>query len=281
MFIKAYAKVNLGLDIIGKREDGYHLLKMIMQTVDLYDEIEINKSDDNKISIKCNISYVPVDNRNLMYKAAVLFMDKYNINSGLKINIKKNIPVAAGMAGGSTDAAAVLKCLNKLFEVNAPYEELADLALKIGADVPYCINGGTAICEGIGEVITELPPFKNVIMVIVKPSFGVSTKEVYGGLDISRIKKHVKIDDIVRGMKKNNINVLCYNMKNVLENVTIRKYPVIKDIKHMMIKQGAKGALMSGSGPTVFGIFSDMMSAQRCFENMKRKYKDVFITRTI
>ena len=116
-----------------------------MQTVDLYDEIEINKSDDNKISIKCNISYVPVDNRNLMYKAAVLFMDKYNINSGLKINIKKNIPVAAGMAGGSTDAAAVLKCLNKLFEVNAPYEELADLALKIGADVPYCINGGTAI----------------------------------------------------------------------------------------------------------------------------------------
>lgn len=281
MFIKAYAKVNLGLDIIGKREDGYHLLKMIMQTVDLYDEIEINKSDDNKISIKCNISYVPVDNRNLMYKAAVLFMDKYNINSGLKINIKKNIPVAAGMAGGSTDAAAVLKCLNKLFEVNAPYEELADLALKIGADVPYCINGGTAICEGIGEVITELPPFKNVIMVIVKPSFGVSTKEVYGGLDISRIKKHVKIDDIVRGMKKNNINVLCYNMKNVLENVTIRKYPVIKDIKHMMIKQGAKGALMSGSGPTVFGIFSDMMSAQRCFENMKKKYKDVFITRTI
>ena len=281
MFIKAYAKVNLGLDIIGKREDGYHLLKMIMQTVDLYDEIEINKSDDNKISIKCNISYVPVDNRNLMYKAAVLFMDKYNINSGLKINIKKNIPVAAGMAGGSTDAAAVLKCLNKLFEVNAPYEELVNLALKIGADVPYCINGGTAICEGIGEVITELPPFKNVIMVIVKPSFGVSTKEVYGGLDISRIKKHVKIDDIVRGMKKNNINVVCYNMKNVLENVTIRKYPVIKDIKHMMIKQGAKGALMSGSGPTVFGIFSDMMSAQRCFENMKRKYKDVFITRTI
>ena len=281
MFIKAYAKVNLGLDIIGKREDGYHLLKMIMQTVDLYDEIEINKSDDNKISIKCNISYVPVDNRNLMYKAAVLFMDKYNINSGLKINIKKNIPVAAGMAGGSTDAAAVLKCLNKLFEVNAPYEELADLALKIGADVPYCINGGTAICEGIGEVITELPPFKNVIMVIVKPSFGVSTKEVYGALDISRIKKHVKIDNIVHGMKKNNINIVCYNMKNVLENVTIRKYPVIKDIKHMMIKQGAKGALMSGSGPTVFGIFSDMMSAQRCFENMKKKYKDVFITRTI
>lgn len=281
MFIKAYAKVNLGLDVIGKREDGYHLLKMIMQTVDLYDEIEIDKADDNKISIKCNIPYVPVDSRNLMYKAAVLFMEKYNINSGLKINIKKNIPVAAGMAGGSTDAAAVLKCLNKLFEVNAPYEELVELALKIGADVPYCINGGTAICEGIGEVITELPPFKNVIMVIVKPSFGVSTKEVYGGLDIRRIKKHVKIDDIVHGMKKNNINAVCYNMKNVLENVTIRKYPVIKDIKNTMIKQGAKGSLMSGSGPTVFGIFSDMMSAQKCFENMKKKYNDVFITRTI
>lgn len=281
MFIKAYAKVNLGLDVIGKREDGYHLLKMIMQTVDLYDEIEIDKADDNKISIKCNIPYVPVDSRNLMYKAAVLFMEKYNINSGLKINIKKNIPVAAGMAGGSTDAAAVLKCLNKLFEVNAPYEDLVELALKIGADVPYCINGGTAICEGIGEVITELPPFKNVIMVIVKPSFGVSTKEVYGGLDIRRIKKHVKIDDIVHGMKKNNINAVCYNMKNVLENVTIRKYPVIKDIKNTMIKQGAKGSLMSGSGPTVFGIFSDMMSAQRCYENMKKKYNDVFITRTI
>lgn len=281
MFIKAYAKVNLGLDVVGKREDGYHLLKMIMQTVDLYDEIEINKADDDKITIKCNIPYVPVDNRNLMYKAAVLFMDRYDIKSGLRININKNIPVAAGMAGGSTDAAAVLKALNKLFEVNAPYEELVELALKIGADVPYCINGGTAVCEGIGEVITKLPQFKNVIMVIVKPSFGVSTKEVYGNLDISRIKKHVKIDDIVNSMKKNNINAVCYNMKNVLENVTIRKYPVIKDIKNMMIKQGAKGSLMSGSGPTVFGIFQDMMSAQRCFETMKKKYNDVFITRTI
>lgn len=177
MKIKAYAKINIALDVVGKREDGYHLLRMIMQTVDLYDVIEITKSDCN-IKLKCNKPYVPTDERNLAYKAAKLFKETYNIKDGVLIDLTKNIPVSAGMAGGSTDAAGVLKLMNRLFNVNASDEELRTLGLKLGADVPYCISGGTALCEGIGEKITQLKPFKDKILVIVKPPFGVSTKDV-------------------------------------------------------------------------------------------------------
>lgn len=283
MKMKAYAKINIALDAVGKREDNYHLLRMIMQTVDLYDIIDIEKSRDDKISITCNKHYVPTDERNLAYKAALLFKEEFNIKEGVKINIKKNIPVAAGMAGGSTNAASVLVIMNKLFDINASLEKLKSIGLKIGADVPYCIVGGTALCEGIGEVITPLKAFDNKILIVLKPNFGVSTKEVYTSLDLSKIRKHVDIEGLIEAMKEDDLEYVSKNMKNVLENVTLKKHTILKTIKEDMRKNGALGAMMSGSGPTVFAFFEDMLTAQRAFEFLKGKYKysDVYITRTI
>lgn len=277
---KAYAKVNITLDVVGKREDGYHLLKMIMQNIDIYDVITIEKIESG-IEITCNKPYVPTDERNLAYKAAKLFKDTFNITSGVSINIKKNIPVAAGLAGGSTDCAAVLKIMNKLFQVNADNEKLMELGVKLGADVPYCIDGGTALCEGIGEVLTTLKPFKNHIIVLVKPPFGVSTKEVYKSFDLGRVKNHPETDKVIAYMNEDNLYEVAKNMKNLLENVTLKKHKVISSIKSEMESLGAIKAMMSGSGPTVFAFFDDMMKAQRCYDQMKKKYNDTFITRTV
>lgn len=280
---KAYAKINIALDAVGKRDDGYHLLRMIMQTVDLYDEIEVRKGITNNIEITCNKSYVPSDERNLAYKAAKLFMNEFNITDGVNIHINKNIPVSAGMAGGSTDAAMVLTLMNEVFGIKADSEELKRIGLKIGADVPYCIDGGTVLCEGIGERLTPLKKFDNKILVIVKPNFGVSTKEVYKNLDLKKIYKHVDIEGLINAIELDNLQYVCNNMKNVLENVTLRKHKVLKDIKSSMLSNGALGSMMSGSGPTVFGFFDDMLTAQQCYEVMKSKYKynDIYITRTI
>lgn len=280
MKIKAYAKINIALDVVGKRDDGYHLLKMIMQTVDLYDVIEIIKTDLD-IKLNCNKPYVPTDERNLAYKAAKLFKETYNIEDGVSINLIKNIPVSAGMAGGSTDAAGVLKLMNKIFNINASDEELMALGLKLGADVPYCINGGTALCEGIGEKITQLKSFKNKIVVIVKPPFGVSTKEVYRDFDLSKVIFHPRTEDIMKAMENDDIHFVANNMKNLLENVTLRKHRVILNIKELMKYYDALGTMMSGSGPTVFAFFDDMLKAQVCYDEMKKKYKDVFLSRTI
>ena len=280
MKIKAYGKVNISLDVVGKREDGYHLLSMIMQNIDLYDEIEVEKQECG-IILECNKSYVPVDNRNLAYKAAEIFKERYDIVDGVKINIEKNIPVSAGLAGGSTDAAAVLKVMNKLFNVNATEEELMELGLKLGADIPYCIHGGTALCEGIGEIITHIKPFRDKIVVLVKPAFGVSTKEVYKNFNLEKVKQHPKTAEIINAIENDDLNFVASNMKNLLENVTLRKHKILIKIKEEMNACGAINSMMSGSGPTVFAFFDDMLKAQRCFEKMKKKYSDVFITRTI
>ena len=281
MKIKAYAKINISLDIVGKREsDGYHLLKMIMQNIDLYDEISIEKQKKD-ITISCNKSYVPTDSRNLAYKAASLFKETYNIEDGVHIDIVKNIPVSAGLAGGSTDAAAVLKLMNKIFKVNASNEEMMELGLKLGADIPYCINGGTALCEGIGEKITALPPFKNKILVLVKPSFGVSTKEVYKAFNLDRVRVHPKTENLIEAMEQDNLYYVANNMKNLLENVTLRKHNILIKIKEEMNRYGAVGSMMSGSGPSVFAFFDDMLKAQRCYEKMKENHREVFLTRTI
>ena len=281
MKIKAYAKINISLDIVGKREsDGYHLLKMIMQNIDLYDEISIEKQKEG-ITISCNKNYVPTDSRNLAYKAASLFKETYNIEDGVHIDIVKNIPVSAGLAGGSTDAAAVLKLMNKIFEVNVSDEELMNIGLKLGADIPYCINGGTALCEGIGEKITTLPPFKDKILVLVKPSFGVSTKEVYKSFNLDRVKVHPKTESLIEAMEQDNLYYVANNMKNLLENVTLRKHNILIKIKEDMNRYGAVGSMMSGSGPSVFAFFDDMLKAQKCYEKMKENYREVFLTRTI
>jgi 4-diphosphocytidyl-2-C-methyl-D-erythritol kinase len=280
MLLKAYAKINISLDVVGKREDGYHLLRMIMQNIDLYDLININKGK-NGIHIISNKSYIPTDERNLGYKAARLFMEKYDIKDGVDIDIRKNIPVAAGLAGGSTDAAAVLKGMRSIFNMDISDDELMELGLKIGADVPYCILGGTALCEGIGEKITSLKSFKNHIVIVVKPPFGVSTKEVYQGIDMSRIHRHPDTESLIKAVEENDIEYVCANMKNILENVTLKKHGILKDIKNEMLRMGALGSMMSGSGPTVFSFFDDMLKAQYCYEKFKAKYSEVFITRTI
>lgn len=280
MYVRAYAKINISLDVVGKREDGYHFLEMIMQNIELYDEINLKKISES-IEIKCNVPYVPTDERNLAYKAARLFMDYYDIKGGVLINITKNIPVAAGLAGGSSNAAAVLKGMRDLYEIDASDEELMKIGLSIGADVPYCIVGGTALCKGIGEIVEPLKPFRNHIVVLVKPSFGVSTKEVYTSLDINKINIHPNTSEILKAMEKNDLQVTASLMKNVLENVTLRKHYVLREIKREMVRLGAVNSMMSGSGPTIFAFFDDMLKAQRCYEKIKSKYSEVFLTRTI
>lgn len=280
MEIKAYAKINIALDIVGKRDDGYHLLRMIMQSIDLYDTIEINKVNSG-INLKCNKHYVPTDERNLAYKAAKIFMETYSIGSGVEIELIKHIPVSAGLAGGSTDAAGVLKLMNKMFDINASEEELKALGLKLGADVPYCISGGTALCEGVGEKITQLKGFKDKILVLIKPPFGVSTKEVYKSFDLTKVIFHPRIEALIEAMGNDDLYFVANNMKNLLENVTLRRHRVLMNIKEEVKIEGSIGTMMSGSGPTIFAFFDDMLKAQVCYDNMKKKYKDVFITRTI
>jgi 4-diphosphocytidyl-2-C-methyl-D-erythritol kinase len=280
MELKAYAKVNLCLDVTGVREDGYHLLKMVMQNIDLYDVVKVNK-DKKGINLRCSTSTIPLDNRNIAYRSAELFIKNYNIKEGVDIYIEKNIPVEAGLAGGSADAAAVLKTMRDIFRPGISNAELANMALNLGADVPYCIYGGTALCEGIGEIITPLKPFKNHILVLVKPNFGVSTKEVYREIDNKSILNHPNSEIIIRAIEEDNLELLCNNMINVLENVTLEKYEALNTIKKEVFNFKGLGTLMSGSGPTIFGFFEDMFSAQKYYDYMKLKYKEVFITRTI
>ena len=277
---KAYAKINISLDVIGKREDGYHLLSMIMQNIELYDEIEIEKIESG-IVITCNKSFIPTDERNLAYKAAKLFLETYNIESGVSIDIVKNIPVAAGLAGGSADCATVLKMLNDMFDINASEEELMNLGATLGADVPYCIKGGTALCEGIGEKITPIKSFKNQIVLLVKPPFGVSTKDVYKAFDLNKVKIHPDTKNLIKKIEEDDLNYVALNMINLLENVTIRKHKVLYKLKEHLVKNGAVGSMMSGSGPTVFAFFDDMQVALKCYNELKEKYTDVFLTRTI
>ncbi|KAJ48895.1 4-diphosphocytidyl-2-C-methyl-D-erythritol kinase [Clostridium tetanomorphum] len=280
MELKAYAKINLSLDITGLREDGYHLLKTVMQNIDLYDIVTVNKCEKG-INLKCNKNIIPVDNRNLAYKAAELFVEFYGINEGVNIYIEKNIPIQAGLAGGSTDAAAVLKAMRDIFRPKVSNTELADMSLNLGADVPFCICGGTALCEGIGERVTPLKPFKDYIAVLVKPEFGVSTKDIYKDIDKRIILKHPNTENILEAIEKQNLQLLCNNMINVLEEVTVEKYTALNIIKEDIFKFKALGTLMSGSGSTIFGFFEDMLSAQKCYDYMKDRYNEVFITRTI
>lgn len=280
MIVKAHAKINISLDVIGKRENGYHDLRMIMQTIDLYDVISIKEIGDG-IKVICNKPGVPTDKTNLVYKAAELFINTYGIKSGVEISIEKNIPIAAGLAGGSTNAAAVLKIMRDIYKPEIGDKELMEIGVKIGADVPYCIVGGTALCEGIGEKVTPIKPFTNHILVLIKPPFGVSTKEVYQSLQIDKIENHPNTKYLIKCVEENKLFEVARNMKNVLENVTLKKYPILKDIKEQTIKMGAIGALMSGSGPTVFAFFEDMLKAQVFYDEIKKEYEEVFLTRIV
>lgn len=280
---KAYAKINLGLDVIRRRPDGYHEVKMIMQTVGIYDVLTFRKKERLEGSPQITIALelketqgmafskeaLPCDKSNLIYKAAALIMETYDIREGVEITLQKNIPIAAGMAGGSTDAAAVFHGLNELFSLSMSLEDMKKLGVKIGADVPYCIMGGTALSEGIGEILTPLPAPPKAHLLIAKPDINVSTKFVYENLHADTLQFHPDIDGMVEALKAGSLTGITDRMSNVLETVTVKEYPVINQIKKEMIRSGARNALMSGSGPTVFGVYENAEAAKKAYETVK------------
>lgn len=269
--LKAYAKINLGLDVVRKREDGYHEVRMVMQTIKLYDKLTFRLLEEDEIRMKTNLGFLPINEDNLVYKAVKLLKDTYHIEKGMEIDLFKCIPVAAGMAGGSTDCAAALVGASKLFGLGLSKQELMELGVKLGADVPYCILRGTALSEGIGEVLTPLPPMPDCHILIAKPPISVSTKFVYENLRANELEKHPDIDGMVEAIKGQNLRGITDRMENVLETVTIPAYPVIEEIKNCMKEHGAINALMSGSGPTVFGIYADEEQAQLARERIREK----------
>ena len=269
MKLRALAKINLGLDVTGKRPDGYHEVRMIMQNIQMFDQLEIERSEQPGIRIETNLSFLPCNENNLVYKAADLLMKEFDIREGLDVKLSKFIPVAAGMAGGSSDAAAVMVGVNRMFQLGLSVGDLMERGVKIGADVPYCIMRGTALAEGIGEKLTKLPPMPFCYVLIGKPGINVSTKFVYGNLDLKKIEYHPDIDGIRQAIEQKDLKGIASRMGNVLELVTCPAYPVIDDIKNLMIRKGALNAMMSGSGPTVFGLFEDKDTAQKAYETLR------------
>lgn len=269
--LKALAKINLGLDVLRRREDGYHEVKMIMQTIGLHDDLEIRKTKTPGIQVKTNLYYLPTNENNLVYKAAKLLMDEFQIQDGVSIQLKKRIPVAAGMAGGSSDGAAVLWGINQMYGLGLSMQALMERGVRLGADVPYCIQRGTALAEGIGEKLSVLPPMPKCTILIAKPGISVSTKFVYENLHANDLKpeQHPDVDSMIEAMRQKDLGLLCSRMGNVLESVTIPAYPVINEIKRTMMDNGAIGSMMSGSGSTVFGIFDSPVAAKQAMKAVR------------
>ena len=278
--VKALAKINLGLDVVGKRRDGYHEVRMVMQTIHLFDRLEIVRNTSGEIAIATNLPFLPTNENNLVYKAARLLKEEYGIRDGINVKLHKHIPVAAGMAGGSTDAAAVLYGMNRMFGLGLSREELMKKGVSLGADVPYCVMRGTALAEGIGEKLTALPPMVKCPVLIAKPQISVSTRFVYENLRINEGTVHPDIDRLVEDIRAKNLTDIAADMGNVLETVTIPQYPVIAQIKEHMMEHGALNAMMSGSGPTVFGLFADEDTAADAYETMRGSglAKQVYLT---
>ena len=278
--INAMAKINLGLDVLRRRENGYHDVKMVMQTVNIYDTLDFVKKEEPGIVVKVDAMELPTDENNLIYKAAKLLYERCRMEEGVEITLTKRIPIAAGMAGGSTDAAAVLVGINRLFNLGLTMDELKEIGVKIGADVPYCIEGGTALSEGIGEILTKLPDAPDCFVVVAKPEISVSTKYVYENLHANELKYHPDIDGMVEAIREGNLDGVCSRMENVLETVTENKYPIISQIKKLLKDAGAENSLMSGSGPTVFAIFKEEEMAKKALEmvEMSGLAKQSFVT---
>ena len=278
--LKARAKINLGLDVLGKREDGYHEVRMVMQTIGIYDRLILTKIPEEEIRITSNLAFLPVNENNLIYKAIKLLKDEYHFPGGVSVDLNKFIPVAAGMAGGSTDAASTMFGVNRLFGLNLSMGKMMELGVRLGADVPYCVMRGTALAEGIGEKLTRITPVPHMWILIAKPQINVSTRLVYEQLDMGGIQKHPDIDGIIRAIEAQDVVRIAQSMGNVLENVTVPLYPVIETIKQDMLSHGAINAMMSGSGPTVFGIFPDEQATLACQAFLKKKgdARQVYIT---
>ena len=268
--LRALAKINLGLDVRGRRENGYHDVRMVMQTIYLYDNVTLTKTEEPGIQLQTNLFYLPVDEKNIAYKAAKLLMDEFQIKEGVHITLDKHIPVAAGMAGGSSNAAAVLVGMNRLFRLGLSEQDLMERGVSLGADVPYCVMRGTVLAEGIGEILTPLAPLPKCYILVAKPSISVSTKTVYEKLDAHEIEDHPDIDGVIAGLEAGDLKKVAGSMGNVLERVTIEDYPIIQEIKNAMVEAGALNAMMSGSGPTVFGIFEDRMLARQAQQKIRK-----------
>ena len=275
--VRALAKINLGLDVLGKREDGYHEVRMVMQTVNLFDTLEMTRKPEAGVTMETNRHFLPVDDNNLCVRAAKLLQEEFDLPGGLHIRLFKRIPVAAGMAGGSSDAAAVLFGLNRMYGLGLTRRELMRRGVSLGADVPYCVMRGTALAEGIGEKLSPLPPMPDCHILLAKPPFSVSTKSVYGSLKAEELEAHPDVDGVIRSLEAGDLKGIAAGMGNVLETVTIPAYPRILRIKECMEQSGALAALMSGSGPTVFGIFESLEEA----EEAARKIRDERLTRQV
>ena len=280
LVMKALAKINWALDVVGKRDDGYHNVEMVMQSIDLYDTLVIEEKAGDDIEIICDSSSIPLDSNNIAYKAARLIKETYGIDKGIKIVIYKNIPVAAGLAGGSADAAAVFAGLNRRWNLGLTTRELMSTAARLGSDIPFCILGGTALARGIGDDLMPLPPADGIWMVLVTPDFHVYTPQIYKCLDISEITVRPSIQSMVMNLAKRDLQGIARCMQNVLEQVTLSIYPEIDHIKEDIMNQGALGCCMSGSGPTAYGIFPDKKSAQRGYGVLKERYSQCFVVET-
>ena len=277
---RAYAKINIGLDGLRRMADGYHEVKMSMQTVDIYDELVLERRKEPGIELRMDNSDLPSGGDNLICRAADLLFREKKITEGVNISLTKRIPIAAGMAGGSADAAAALRGLNELFDMGYSLKELQALGVGLGADIPYCLAGGTMLSEGIGEILTPLPAPPAAHLVIAKPDINVSTAFVYGNLHADRLAWHPDIDGMIAALQKGDLDGITGRLGNVLETVTVKAHPVIEQIKELLRKQGAENALMSGSGPTVFGIFKEKETAARAAEAVERGRlaKQIFVT---
>lgn len=269
--LKAYGKINLGLDVIRKRPDGYHDLDMVMQMVDVYDDVILTQIEGTEIVVRTDTAVLSNGTDNLAYMAARMLMDEFGITQGLEITIKKRIPIAGGMAGGSSDCAATLKGVNQMFDLGLSKEELMERGVRLGADVPYCILGGTAIARGIGEILTPLPTPPKCHVIIAKPPVSVSTAFVYGNIKPDKIKKRPDIDGMVSAIRTQDLYKLAKSLYNVMEDITVPQYPVIQEIKMVMLNNGALNSIMSGSGPTVFGLYDDIEKAEQTVELLKAK----------
>ena len=280
IILEAFGKINLSLDVLHKRTDGYHELNTIMQQIDLKDTIILREIKEG-IIIECNDEGVPLDHTNLVYKAWEKIVERTGVNKGIHISINKKIPIASGLAGGSTDGAAVLKGLNTLWDLNLSEEELRNIGLEIGADIPFCIMGGTAHAKGIGEKLTKLKTFSNKMVLLANVGIPISTAYVYGSLNLSSIDNRIDIDKMVKYIEEDDLPRLAKNMANVMEQVVIKEYPIIDEIKKDMIRHGALGSIMSGSGPTVFGLFDDEEKLYRCKNELEKRIEKVFVAKTI
>ncbi len=275
-WINAPAKINIGLDVLGTREDGYHEVKMIMQTIRLFDRLTLTKKNYPGVRLMTNLKFLPTDENNLVVKAAKSLIKEFNLTGGLQIQLEKRIPVAAGLAGGSTDAASTMLAMNSMYDLGLKHSQLMKRAVKLGADIPYCILKGTALAEGIGEKLSTVPKFPNCTILIVKPAIHVSTKKVYEALDLNENTYHPDIDGMLAAMKESDLKGVCELMGNTLESVVVAEHPEITQIKEFLLESGALGAVMSGSGPTVFGVFDDNDKATLAKAAALEKFEKAF-----